>query len=282
MKNQFKTIVVSDLHLGAKNSKTKELINFLKQYKCETLILNGDIIDGHQLKKLGELKKKHTRFFTRILKLIQDNHTNIIYVLGNQDAFLSSVAPFTFGNIRIVQNYTYHSNGKTYFVTHGDLHDQIVSNYPLLTKLGVWGYRLIIKLHQWLKLPVLAGTDHAISASWASNATKGHALLNMYKRNLTNIARCHHCDGVICGHIHQPSIAQVEHVLYLNSGDWVNSLSALAEDYNGDWSLIFYNESPKSQKTSQIYRQPAFKKTVNLGPLKRPSQVDGKIEFNAG
>lgn len=101
VKNECKTIVISDVHLGTKGSKAKELIRFLKKYKCHNLILNGDIIDGWQLRKSGKWKRKHTRFFNLILKMIEHDNTKVTYIRGNHDDFLDQILPFSIGNLEI-------------------------------------------------------------------------------------------------------------------------------------------------------------------------------------
>ena len=126
MKNKlhFRTIVISDLHLGTKGSKAKEVTNFLKQYKCRKLILNGYIIDGWQLKKYGAWKKKHTAFFKTVLKMIDDYDTKVIYLRGNHDDFLDQIMPLKLGKqFQIRKDYILKSGGKRFYITHGDIFD---------------------------------------------------------------------------------------------------------------------------------------------------------------
>jgi len=101
MKEKYKTKVISDVHLGIRNSRVKELVKFLKKHRCEKLILNGDIIDGWQLKRSGEWKKKHIKFFRIIMKAIERQKTKVIYLRGNHDDFLSEVIPFEIGKFSI-------------------------------------------------------------------------------------------------------------------------------------------------------------------------------------
>lgn len=107
MKTNFKTIVISDVHLGTKGSKAKEAARFLKQYTCENLILNGDIIDGWQLKKSGTWKRKHTRFCNRLLKKIEQDNTRVFYLRGNHDDFLDQILPLQIGHLSIQNDMIY-------------------------------------------------------------------------------------------------------------------------------------------------------------------------------
>ena len=114
-KNHYKAIVISDVHLGIAGSKAREIIRFLKYNTCDTLILNGDIIDAWELKKYGSWKVKHTRFFKAVLKMMEENNTKVIYLHGNHDDFLDTIIPLTIGNLSIQMDYIYESNGKKYF-----------------------------------------------------------------------------------------------------------------------------------------------------------------------
>lgn len=101
----YKTLFISDIHLGTKNSKAKELVRFLKKSSCEKLILNRDIIDGWRLKKSGKWKKKHARFFRVIIKMIEKFDTEVIYILGSHDNFLDTVLPLTIGYLAFKKDY---------------------------------------------------------------------------------------------------------------------------------------------------------------------------------
>jgi UDP-2,3-diacylglucosamine pyrophosphatase LpxH len=112
VKNHFKTIVISDLHLGTNGSRAKELVRFLKMHSCEKLILNGDIIDGWQLKKYGVWKKKHTKFIRQVMKMIDNDDTQVIYTRGNHDDFLDNFLPLNIGkNFSIVKEHIFSQIG---------------------------------------------------------------------------------------------------------------------------------------------------------------------------
>lgn len=247
MKNKlhFRTIVISDIHLGTTGSKAKEVTNFLKQYKCRKLILNGDIIDGWQLKKYGAWKKKHTAFFKTVLKMMDDYDTKVIYLRGNHDDFLDQIMPLKLGKqFQIRKDYILKSGDKRFYITHGDVFDSITTHLKWLAYLGDIGYTFLLWINKlynhyrnWQGLPY-----YSLSQVVKQRVKAAVSYISDFEEKLAELARSRNCDGIICGHIHQPTIRQMGDVVYMNSGDWVESLSALVEDYDGNWSLIYYNE----------------------------------------
>lgn len=240
----FRTIVLSDVHLGTAGSKAKEAVDFLKAYSCQKLILNGDIIDGWQLKQYGTWKKKHTAFFKAVLKQIVHYDTRVIYLRGNHDDFLDQVMPLRVGkNFSIRKDYVLKSHDKQFYVTHGDVFDSITANMKWLAYLGDVGYTFLLwvnKLYNqyrmWRGLPY-----YSLSQTIKHRIKRAVSYISDFEEKLAELARARNCDGVICGHIHQPAIRSVNGVIYMNSGDWVESLSALVEDHEGNWSLLYYS-----------------------------------------
>lgn len=244
MKTHYKTIVISDVHLGTKGSKAKEVARFLKQFTCENLILNGDIIDGWQLKKSGSWKRKHTRFFNRILKMIEQTNTKVFYLRGNHDDFLDQILPLKIGNLSIQTDMIYESHGKKYFVTHGDIFDSITTNLRWIAYLGDLGYTFLLWLNRILNhYRYRRGLPYFSLSQYVKNKVKSAvSYIDKYEEELAKMAKSKNCDGIICGHIHKPENRTINGIEYLNSGDWVETLSALAEDHQGNWQLIYYNE----------------------------------------
>lgn len=244
MKTHFKTIVISDIHLGTKGSKAKEIVRFLKLYSCENLILNGDIIDGWQLKKSGSWKRKHTRFFNRMLKMIEQDNTKVFYLRGNHDDFLDQILPLTIGNLSIQQDMIYESCGKKYFITHGDVFDSVTSHFRWIAYVGDIGYTFLLWLNRQVNyyrrkkgLPY-----YSLSQYVKGKVKKAVSYIDNFETELAKFAQSKGCDGIICGHIHKPKNRIIDGIEYLNSGDWVETMSALAEDHEGNWQLIYYNE----------------------------------------
>lgn len=249
MSTHHRTIVLSDIHLGSTYSKCLEVSEFLKNNTCDRLILNGDIIDGWQLQKGSHhWKKRHTRFFKVIMKMMEHHQTEVIYVRGNHDDFLDMLIPFRVFNIRIVRDYILESSGVRYLVTHGDVFDRITRNIRWLAKLGDIGYHLLL----WINKKYNAYRTHrglpyySLSHEIKQKVKGAVAYISDFEKELTDLARKKGCQGIICGHIHQPANTYYDNIHYLNSGDWVESMSALTEDHSGKWKVVYY-ETPALQ-----------------------------------
>ena len=247
----FRTIVLSDLHLGTSGCKAKEVTEFLKQYRCERLILNGDIIDGWQLKKYGNWKKKHTAFFRVVLKKMDKHDTKVIYLRGNHDDFLDQILPLVVGRqFQIRRDYILKSGDKKFYVTHGDVFDSITTNMKWLAHLGDLGYTFLLwlnknynKYREWRGLPY-----YSLSQQVKQAVKLAVNYVTDFEEKLAELAKAKNCDGIICGHIHQPAIREIDGIMYLNSGDWVETMSALVEDFDGNWSLVYYSVSDCQSK----------------------------------
>ncbi len=259
MKTHYKTIVISDLHLGIKSSKAKEVIKFLKHHTCDKLILNGDIIDGWQLRKSGKWKRKHTKFFKLILNYVSKRKCEVIYLRGNHDDFLDEILPFQLGNFSIKKWHYHESFGKTYFVVHGDLFDSVTSNLKWIAKLGDVGYTFLLWLNRhYNNYRAKRGLPYYSLSQIVKNKVKSAvSFVTDFETELAKVAKTRNCAGIICGHIHQPADRMIDGVHYLNSGDWVETLSALAEDTEGNWKIIYYNDWLKEHTTRKEEAQKA-------------------------
>ncbi|MGR3810006.1 UDP-2,3-diacylglucosamine diphosphatase [Jiulongibacter sp. NS-SX5] len=239
----FKTIVLSDIHLGTAGSKAREVTSFIKQYSCERLILNGDIIDGWQLKKYGSWKKKHTAFLRAILKTIEKTNTKVFYLRGNHDDFLDQMIPFSIGpNFRIQKDLTIESAGKRFYVVHGDIFDLVTKKAKWLAHIGDLGYTFLLWVNKRYNhyrrskgLPY-----YSLSQRVKQSIKVAVNYISDFEEQLAELARSKECDGIICGHIHQPAIKTFNNIKYMNSGDWIENLSALVEDHDGNWEIIYY------------------------------------------
>jgi len=242
----YKTIVISDVHLGTRSSKARELLKFLKKNPCNKLILNGDIIDGWRLQKSGKWEKEHSGLLKFLIKLIDKRKTQIIYVRGNHDDFLDKILPFNFIRLSIVREHYHISNKKKYLVIHGDIFDHITSNIKWLAKLGDVGYTFLLwfnKIYNNRRLRQ-GKPYYSISRVIKHKVKKAVSYISGFEEKLTRLAVSRGCDGVICGHIHHPAIIQSDNIVYMNSGDWVESLSALAETRSGEWKILLYDDQP--------------------------------------
>jgi len=242
LKRHHKTIVISDVHLGTSGSKTKQLVRFLKNNTCETLILNGDIIDGWQLQRSGKWKRKHTRFFKLILKMIDRYKTRVIYLRGNHDDFLDQILPLRIGKLSIARDHIHESMGKRFYITHGDIFDSITTKLKFIAKLGDMGYTFLLWLNKcYNQYRAKRGFPYySLSQKIKAKVKSAVSYIDDFEKELAGFARIKNCDGIICGHIHQPAIKEIEGIVYMNSGDWVESLTALTEDFKGNWELVQY------------------------------------------
>ena len=240
----FRTIVLSDIHLGTSHSKVEQVCNFLSTTDCDRLILNGDIIDGWSLQKFGsgKWKPQHTRFFKIIMKMVENCGTEVIYIRGNHDDFIDNLAPLKFATLSIVKEYMLESNGKHYFVTHGDVFDKVSTEMKWLAKLGDIGYTLLLWLISlYNKYRVKRGKPYySLSQAIKQKVKSAVSYISDFENVLVDFARARQCEGVICGHIHHPENRMIGGIHYLNSGDWVETLSALTEDENGNWNILYY------------------------------------------
>jgi UDP-2,3-diacylglucosamine pyrophosphatase LpxH len=248
----YPTVVLSDIHLGTSFSKTVEVTDFLKSIDCDRLILNGDIIDGWHLRKKSHKawNTKHISFFRVIMKMMENFGTEIIYVRGNHDDFLDNIMPVDFFNLKIVKDFVHESNGRKYYVTHGDIFDNVTSNMKWLSKLGDIGYTALLHINKYYNCyRRFRGKSYYSFAQTVKQKVKSAvSYISDFEESLVNLARTKHCDGIICGHIHHPENKYYDDIHYLNSGDWIDSLSALVQDESGDWNIVYYCDDAVNQR----------------------------------
>lgn len=244
MKQHYKTIILSDLHLGISSSRVKEVVDFLQGHTCDTLILNGDIIDGWQLRKSGEWKKKHTRFFRILMKYLYKYKTKIIYLRGNHDDFLDEILPFSFGPFVIKRTHILQSGNNKYYVVHGDIFDTVTTKLKWLAKLGDKGYTFLLWLNRhYNHYRAKKGLPYySLSQVVKAKVKSAVSFISDYEEQLSEVARANGCDGIICGHIHQAADKEINGIHYLNSGDWVETMSALVENEKNEWKIIYYTD----------------------------------------
>lgn len=245
-REHFRTVVISDVHIGSRHSKVKEVTEFLSSVDCDTLILNGDIIDGWQLKNSDDKWNiHHSAFFRVIMKMMEKHGTEVIYVTGNHDDFLDSLVPSRMFNVNIVSEYVIdHGHGK-YVVIHGHAFDSITAQMRWLAKLGDLAYNLLLKFNKiWNRARIRHGKEYYSFSQVIKHGVKqAVSYISGFESDLADFAKARGCTGIVCGHIHHPEDKILKHgIHYLNSGDWVESLTALAETIDGHWSIVHFNE----------------------------------------
>lgn len=239
-KETYRTIILSDLHLGSKQSRTKDIIDFLEKYTSQTLILNGDIIDMWALKRGGKWKDIHTKALRKILK-VSEKCSHVYWLRGNHDDFIHDFIPFQLGNIKIKEDLIYiDAKGKSSYIFHGDILDVFNTDMKWLARIGSVGYDIAL----WLNSLYNRYREHmglpyySISRDIKNGVKKAINFITDFEKNAVKLAKHKHCDYAICGHIHQPAIKEG----YMNSGDFVENCTALVEDWNGNWKILeFHN-----------------------------------------
>ncbi len=216
----------------------------MKHTHCERLILNGDIIDGWSLARKGGWTQKHTRFVRLILKKIEKYGTEVIYVRGNHDDVLSRFLPLYFGKLRIVDEYFFESGDRKYLVVHGDGFDAVTVNHKWLAVLGDIGYQTLLKLNRlYNHYRSWRGKEYfSLSKVIKAKVKSAVSFVGKYEDQLQNFAQRRNCQGIICGHIHTPDDKMIKGIHYLNSGDWVESLTAILEHEDEQIEIIDYKQ----------------------------------------
>ena len=247
MEKTYRSIFISDVHLGTKDCKAEALNNFLKHNSCETLYLVGDIIDAWKIKQnKWRWKQSHSNVIRRILGHSKRG-TRVVYVIGNHDEFLRPYLQYQlgFGLIEIV-NQTEHigADEKHYLVVHGDLFDGITRLAPWLSMLGDRAYDIILGLnsrYNWLRHRLGFGY-WSLSAFLKQKVKRAVDFMFQFEKNLSEYCKKRGYDGVICGHIHHAEIKEINGVTYMNEGDWVESMTTLFEHHDGLWEIVTWTQ----------------------------------------
>ncbi len=239
-------VVISDVHLGTYGCHATELHTYLQSISPQILILNGDIIDGWQFSK-RYFPPAHMAVIKEILNFIT-NGTRVIYITGNHDEMLRRYAGLSMGSFILADKFLLEIDGKSIWVFHGDVFDHSTKgSAKILAKLGGHGYDLLILLNRFINFisKTFGGEKISFSKKVKNSVKKAIAFINNFENTVAEIAIEKKYDYVICGHIHQPEKRIIEtekgKVTYLNSGDWIENLSAL-EYSNKEWNIFYYNE----------------------------------------
>jgi UDP-2,3-diacylglucosamine pyrophosphatase LpxH len=243
----YRSIFISDVHLGTKDCKAEQLNNFLKHHTCETLYLVGDIIDGWKVaQNKWRWKQSHTNVIRRVLGHAKRG-TRVIYVAGNHDEFLRPLIPYGigFGMVEVVNQAEHIGlDGRHYLVTHGDLFDGITRITPWLSFLGDRLYDFVLNLNSrfnWIRHRLGFGY-WSLSKYLKYRVKKAVDFVFQFEKNLAAYCKKRGFDGVICGHIHHAEIRDIDGVVYMNDGDWVESMTALVEHHTGVWEIITWTK----------------------------------------
>ncbi|GAB6142312.1 UDP-2,3-diacylglucosamine diphosphatase [Methylosoma difficile] len=245
MNNTYRTIWISDLHLGSTQCQADILLDFLKFNDSEKLYLVGDIIDFWSLSKKMYWPREHNTVIQKILRKARHN-TQVIYVPGNHDENVREYDNYVFGDI-IVKNSEIHTtaNGKRFLVVHGDEYDTIAKYHQWIAKLGSSGYDFLLEINRFLRVirRFLGIQSHFSLAAFIKFKVKNIVqFISDYEESIVNTLKNEGVDGVICGHIHHAEIKDIGGFLYVNTGDFVESCTAIVEHFSGELELISWQK----------------------------------------
>jgi UDP-2,3-diacylglucosamine pyrophosphatase LpxH len=260
-KRKVEVVVISDVHLGTFGCHAKELFHYLSTIKPKILILNGDIIDIWQFRK-SYFPKSHLKIIKKIIDLASKG-TQVYYLTGNHDEMLRKFSDMSMGNFHLLDKLVLELDDKKAWIFHGDVFDASVQHSKWIAKLGGWGYDLLILLNRSVNwcLAKMGKEPYSFSKKIKDNVKKAVKYIGDFEQTAAELAIENEYDYVICGHIHEPKMIRKVNkngtTFYLNSGDWVENLTAL--EYNKKrWKLYRYD------KDSQMVQEDLFELETKL------------------
>lgn len=264
-KRKLEIAVISDVHLGTYDTYADELLAYLSSIQPKILVLNGDIIDIWQFKK-SYFPTSHLNILKKIVSMASKG-TEVHYIMGNHDQAPKTLANISLGNINFSRKMILNLNGKKMWFFHGDVFDIPWINGRWVAQLGSFGFNLLInlnKLNNWM-LRRLRKEKYSLAKKIKNDHEKSEKYIANFEKTVIDVAIQNSFDYVICGHIHRPKKEHVEKrggkVTYLNSGDWVENLTALEYSLKR-WKMYHY----KNDKLSPFFMDEALKE-MNLNQL---------------
>jgi UDP-2,3-diacylglucosamine pyrophosphatase LpxH len=236
----YRTIWVSDLHLGTRGCKAEFLLDFLRYTEAETIYLVGDIIDCWRLKKSWYWPQAHNDVIQKVLRKVRKG-TRVVYVPGNHDEWLREFTQLQFGGVEIVEDAIHiTADGRRMLVLHGDIFDAVVMNARWLALLGDGAYTVALWLNRHFNtLRRRLGYPYwSMSAYLKRRVKNAIQYIGSFADAVADEAHRRGVEGIVCGHIHHAEIRPIGDILYCNSGDWVESCTALVEHFDGRLELI--------------------------------------------
>ncbi len=250
-KRKVEVAVISDVHLGTYGCHAKELLDYLSSIKPKVLVLNGDIIDIWQFRK-SYFPSKHLEVIKKIISM-STKGTKVYYITGNHDEFLRKFTDLHMGNISLIDKLVLELDHKRAWIFHGDVFDASITQAKWLAKLGGWGYDILILINRFINwvLAQFNKEPYSLSKKIKNNVKSAVKFITNFENVCVELAIEKGYDYVICGHIHEPKIEFMENengeTFYLNSGDWVENLTAL-EYNNKKWKLYKHDRNLSSDE----------------------------------
>ncbi|QGM99599.1 UDP-2,3-diacylglucosamine diphosphatase [Methylocystis parvus] len=249
----YRTLFLSDLHLGARAAQAHLLLDFLKHNDAETIYLVGDIVDGWKLRKGWHWPQAHNDVVQKMLRKARKG-ARVIYVPGNHDEFARDYTGLTFGGVEVVDHAIHETaDGKKLLVIHGDQFDIVVRNARWLAFLGDWAYDVAIAANTHLnRFRRLFGVGYWSFSAWAKLKVKEAVnFIGDFEETLAAEARRRGIDGVVCGHIHHAAVKTIDGVIYVNTGDFVESCTAIAEHEDGTFEILYWRKTAAERDAEQ-------------------------------
>ena len=245
---RYRTLWISDLHLGTPGCQAKALLDFLKHTECETLFLVGDIIDGWQLRRQWYWPQAHNDVVQKLLRKARKG-TRVIFIPGNHDEFARRYLQLDFGGVHVAEDWIHETaDGRKLWVIHGDLFDGVIQCAKWLAYVGDSLYEFTLKLNRHLNsMRARMGLPYwSLSKYLKLKVKRAVNYVGDFENAVAREAGKRGLQGVICGHIHHAEMRDIDGILYANDGDWVESLTALAEHADGTLEIIQWADEMKS------------------------------------
>jgi len=239
-RERFRTVFISDTHLGSRAARSVELAAFLKRIECEKLYLVGDIIDFWRLRSKSYWPPCHHKVMRRVLKLAQKG-TEVVFIPGNHDEAARTYVGTDFGGIRIERDDVHETfDGRRLLITHGDEFDMVCTHSRLVSMLGGVAYEWLVLINRWYNgLRTRLGLPRKSFSQYVKGKVKKACqFISAFEDTLVNLTVDRGLDGVVCGHIHKAEAIDGD-VQYFNCGDWVEACSALVEHADGTMEIVF-------------------------------------------
>ncbi|OXE36196.1 MAG: UDP-2,3-diacylglucosamine hydrolase [Phenylobacterium zucineum] len=237
---RYRSVFISDVHLGTRGCQAELLLDFIRQVDCDTLYLVGDIIDGWKLKSGWYWPQAHNDVVQKILRMARKG-VKVIYVPGNHDEVVRDFIGVHFGGVVVARDAIHETaDGRRFLVTHGDEFDGVVQHARWLALVGDFAYRTLLATNTLFnRVRRRLGFGYwSLSAFLKARVKNALQFIENYEAAVADEARRRGVDGVICGHIHKAEMREINGILYINDGDWVESCTALAEHSDGSLELL--------------------------------------------
>jgi len=250
----YRTLFLSDIHLGTRGCQAELLLDFLRHNDAETIYLIGDIVDGWRLKSGWYWPQAHNDVLQKLLRKVRKG-ARMIYVPGNHDEFARDYIGMVFGGVEVA-DHAYHmtADKKRLLIVHGDQFDIVVQHARWLAWLGDWAYTLALWLNLWFnKIRRRLGFPYWSFSAWAKLKVKNAVnFIGAFETALAEAARRHQANGVVCGHIHHAVIRDIDGITYINTGDFVESCTAVAEHEDGRLEVLCWQMTAEEQRIAAI------------------------------